>query len=40
MLNAKQKSKALEQMGRIADRQSQAAAKITPITYKIPQSAP
>jgi len=38
MLNAKQKSKALAAMNEIAEKQNQRAAKITPITYKIPET--
>lgn len=40
LLDSKQKAKELEKLGRLADEQNQKAAKIAPITYKIPDSSP
>lgn len=40
LLNKKQQELALQNMGKIAEEQKKQAAKITPITYKVPEKSP
>ncbi|MBU1209992.1 MAG: hypothetical protein KJ587_01820 [Alphaproteobacteria bacterium] len=40
LLNEKQKDKALKEMDKLAEDQHQRAARITPITYRIPEKNP
>lgn len=37
LLNKSQQAKVFESMGKLAEQQNQQAAKITPITHKIPE---
>ncbi len=40
LLNKKQQEKVLADMNKLAENQKQQAAKITPITYKVPEKTP
>lgn len=40
LLNEKQKKTVLKDMAKVAEKQNQQAAKITPITYRIPENSP